>query len=71
MIRISLAAARVNLKLSQRKMAEKLGVHEMTYAAWERKPEKIKIEMAEKISEITGIPVENLKFLAAKDEAGE
>ena len=71
MIRISLAAARVNLKLSQRKMAEKLGVHEMTYAAWERNPEKIKIEMAEKISEITGIPVENLKFLAAKDEGGE
>ena len=71
MIRISLAAARVNLKLSQRKMAEKLGVHEMTYAAWERNPEKIKVEMAEKISEITGIPVENLKFLAAKDEGGE
>ena len=68
MIRISLAAARVNKKLSQRKMAEKLGVHEMTYAAWERNPEKIKVEMAEKISEITGIPKENLKFLDAKDE---
>ena len=54
MIRISLAAARVNKKLSQRKMAEKLGVHEMTYAAWERNPEKIKVEMAEKISGITG-----------------
>ena len=71
MIRISLAAARVNKKLSQRKMAEKLGVHEMTYAAWERNPEKIKVEMAEKISEITGIPKDNLKFLAAKDEGGE
>lgn len=71
MIKISLAAARVNKKLSQRKMAEKLGVHEMTYAAWERNPEKIKVEMAEKISEITGIPTDNLKFLAAKDEGGE
>ena len=64
MIKISLAAARVNMNLSQRKMAEKLGVHEMTYAAWERKPEKIKVEMTEKISEITGIPVENLIFSA-------
>lgn len=64
MIKISLAAARVNMNLSQRKMAEKLGVHEMTYAAWERKPEKIKVEMAEKISEITGIPVDNLNFSA-------
>ena len=70
MIRISLAAARVNKKLSQRKMAEKLGVHEMTYAAWERNPEKIKFEMAEKISRITGIPTENLVFLANPGEGG-
>ena len=70
MIRISLAAARVNKNLSQRKMAEKLGVHEMTYAAWERNPEKIKVEMAEKISGITGIPTENLVFLANPVENG-
>ena len=70
MIRISLAAARVNKKLSQRQMAEKLGVHEMTYAAWERSPEKIKVEMAEKISGITGIPTENLVFLANPVENG-
>ena len=45
MIRISLAAARVNKKLSQR-------------------------EMAEKISGITGIPTENLVFLANPVENG-
>lgn len=62
MNKISLPAARVNKKLSQREMAKKLGVHEVTYQKWEKNPRNIKIEVAHKISEITEIPMDDIDF---------
>jgi transcriptional regulator with XRE-family HTH domain len=49
-------------------MSEKLGVHINTYLNWEKDPGKISIDHAKKISEVLGVPLDEIIF---KAEPGE
>ena len=55
--------ARVGANLTIREMAARLGQHEQTYSKYEKHPEKMPVEMAERIAEITGVPMDDLIFL--------
>ena len=63
MIKISLASARVNAGLSQKKAAVTLGVSNKTLSKWENGesyPDALQIE---KICELYSVPYDNIKFL--------
>ena len=63
LIKISLASARVNAGLSQKKAAVTLGVSNKTLSKWENGesfPDALQIE---KICELYGVPYDNIKFL--------
>ena len=62
-IKISLASARVNARLSQKEAAVKLGVSNKTLSKWENGesfPDALQIE---KICELYGVPYDNIIFL--------
>lgn len=65
-IKVSLAAARVNAKLTQREVAEKLNVTNNTIVAWENGTSEPKISQAIALSELYGIPMDNIIFLPVK-----
>ena len=48
--------------ISQKDMAEKLGVHVNTYQNWEKSPQNISIENAQKIADIFGVSFEDISF---------
>ena len=54
--------ARVGKDLSQREMAEKLGVCRHNYMKNEKNPERFTVGQAKKISEITGVPLDGIFF---------
>ena len=63
LIKISLASARVNVGLSQKAAAVKLGVSNKTLSKWENGeafPDALQIN---KICELYGVPYDNIKFL--------
>lgn len=47
---------------TQQEMADHLGVHVQTYAKLERNPEKMTIERAVKLSQVTGVPSDQIFF---------
>jgi transcriptional regulator with XRE-family HTH domain len=49
-------------EISQERMASLCGVHINTYRAWEENPEDIRIGKAVLISDILGIPLEDILF---------
>lgn len=49
-------------EISQRTMADKIGVHVNTYMKMEKKPNKIAIEDAVKISDILAVPMDQINF---------
>ena len=62
-IKISLASARVNARLSQKEAAVKLGVSNKTLSKWENGesfPDALQIE---KICELYGVPYDHIIFL--------
>ena len=59
---LSFQAWRRAKKISKRKMAELLGVHENTYRNWERNPNLISIIYAKKIAEIIGVSIDQIMF---------
>lgn len=61
-IELTVRQWRLAREISQETMAELLGVHVNTYISWEKKPEKIGIAFANKISEILEVPIENISF---------
>lgn len=62
-IRISMAAARVNADMSQEQVAKALNVSNATVCAWENYKSPITVEMAQKISNLYGLPMECIKFI--------
>jgi transcriptional regulator with XRE-family HTH domain len=48
--------------ISQKKMGILLGVHENTVRNWEKHPEKLTIEKAEKIAEALDVPLDSIAF---------
>ena len=59
-LRISLAAARVNANMTQDDVAKKLGVAKNTIVAWEKGENEPKVTQALALSEIYGIPLDNI-----------
>ena len=64
---LSVGAWRRAKDISQKDMAEKLGVHVNTYQNWEKSPQNISIENAQKIAEIFGVSFEDISFTAQED----
>ena len=58
MPKISLEAARVNAKLTQKELAEILGVSNATIVNWERGNSEPNLTQLRKISELSGIPLD-------------
>lgn len=59
---ISLRAARQIKGLTQREMAEKIGVCRHTYMKYESHPDLVPVGVARAISEITGVDLDNIFF---------
>ncbi len=57
-MRISIAAARVNAKLSQKELAEKMEVSLSTVTNWESGKTEPSASQLRKISEISGVPMD-------------
>lgn len=58
MPKISLEAARVNAKLTQKELAEILGVSNATIVNWEKGNSEPNLSQLRKISELSGIPLD-------------
>lgn len=58
MPKISLEAARVNAKLTQKELAKILGVSNTTIVNWEKGKSEPNLAQLRKISEISGIPLD-------------
>lgn len=59
---ISPKQARVLSDLSQKQIAEKLGVHRQTYMKWERNPDEMPVGKAKEFSEIVERGVDEIFF---------
>ena len=55
-----LHAAREAAGLSQAQMAEKLGIHQTSYAAWERHTVALRPEQIKTLADLCGVSVEHL-----------
>ncbi len=62
-IMISPAAARVNAELTQREVAEKMGVSVQTVVNWESGKTVPNIEVARKLSLLYKMPLDSIDFL--------
>lgn len=51
-------------EISCARMAKECGIHENTYRNYEKKPEKISIELAFKIAKVLDVSVDNIIFRA-------
>lgn len=58
MPKISLEAARVNAKLTQKELAKILGVSNTTIVNWEKGNSEPNLAQLRKISELSGIPLD-------------
>ena len=57
---ITLKAARINSGLDQKEFAKYLGVTNLTVSNWELGKSEPNLTQLKKISEVSGIPVDNL-----------
>ena len=65
--KISMAAARVNAKLNQQEMAERLGVDRVTYLKYEKGESYMRMDTAWRFAEIANIPFQYIDFCLPKD----
>lgn len=61
-IKISLAAARVNAGFTQAEVAAKMHVSKQTICSWERGKASVKIEQGIALSKLYGIPIDHIFF---------
>lgn len=59
-VKINLAAVRANAKMSQEAWAKALGVQAQTVSNWESGRSQPKLEQVRKMSELSGIPIDNI-----------
>lgn len=64
-IKISLAAARVNAKLTQEEVAKALNVGKQTICSWENGKSEPKTSQFRQLSELYDMPIDNI-FLPSK-----
>lgn len=60
MTQISLRAARVNVNLTQKEVAEKLGVHQQTIAKYEKDNTKIPMDLLRQLSELYKVKLDHI-----------
>lgn len=61
-VKFTLASARVNAGLSQKKAAEELGISNKTLCSWENYVSYPGADMIPKICELYGIPYDQINF---------
>ena len=61
-MKLTLKQARVGAGLTQKQMAEKLGVSTVTYNSYERYPSKMQVKSLVKFSQATGIETSMLRL---------
>lgn len=61
-VKFSLAAARVNAGLSQKKAAERLGISNKTLCSWENYASYPGADMIPKICELYSVPYDQINF---------
>lgn len=59
-MKITLKAARVNAGLTQKQFAVAVGVSELTVSDWERGKRRVKVYYLPAISQVLGIPVDDI-----------
>ena len=67
MTQISLRAARVNVNLTQKEVAEKLGVHQQTIAKYEKDSTKIPMDLLRQLSELYKVKLNHI-FLTERSK---
>ena len=60
MTQISLRAARVNVNLTQKEVAEKTGVHQQTIAKYEKDSTKIPMDLLRQLSELYKVKLDHI-----------
>ena len=60
MTQISLRAARVNVNLTQKEVAEKTGVHQQTIAKYEKDNTKIPMDLLRQLSELYKVKLDHI-----------
>ena len=65
---LKLKSLRKSRNLSQKDIAERIGVKVRTYASWERQENKITLEYAYQISEILNVSLDNMCNRTKKGE---
>ena len=63
MVKITLRAARNNARLTQKEMAEKLGVSNSTVCNWENGVSFPDAEQIDRICDLLGLSYDNINFL--------
>ena len=61
-LKISLAAARVNARLTQEEVAKEMGVSKNTVVSWEKEASEPSISQARKLAKIFGIELNHIFF---------
>lgn len=61
-MKITIEAARVNVKMTQKESAAALGIARNTYANYENGKSKPDVEMARKIADLFGRTMDEIKF---------
>ncbi|WP_088227816.1 helix-turn-helix transcriptional regulator [Desulfosporosinus sp. FKB] len=59
---ISAKQARLRKELSQKKVAELLGVHRQTYMKWEHNADEMPVGKAKEFCKIVNLPVDEIFF---------
>lgn len=60
MPQISIAAARVNARLSQKELADKLGVSNNTVVSWETGKTEIPLRYLQALAELSGLSISDI-----------
>lgn len=68
MARMTLEAARRNVKLTQKEAADRLGVSNTTLSNWENGISFPNVQQVEKICELYGVPYDDIIFLPSKSD---
>lgn len=61
-MRISVKAARINSGLTQKDVAERLGVAVSTYGAWEADPGRMTVRTVRELAGVLGVPVDGIEL---------
>ena len=65
-LKISMAAARVNARLNQQQIAERLGIDRTSYIKYEKGESIMRMDLAFKFSQSVNLPMANIDFCLSK-----